>query len=124
MNISRLAAQIHADAAIQRAYAETGNAAAVARDMGLSPSYVLRRVGPKRRKDGHRFCCRCGVMLEGEPHYAKCDACAWQWREPCPAHCLQHRGMSEGVMCGECVGEIVEPRRSEEAVNTERRSVG
>jgi len=63
---------------------------------------------PKRntRKDGKRYCCRCGMMLEGEPHYTKCAACAWAWNEPCPAHCLQHRGMTEGVMCGECIAEI------------------
>ena len=103
-------AAIHADAEILRAYAESGNAAKVARDLGLSPAYVQRRVGPKKRKDGKRYCCRCGVGLEGEPHYAKCDACAWSWAEPCPAHCLQHRGMTDGVMCGECVAEITKEK--------------
>jgi hypothetical protein len=106
MNLDAIAAGIKIDAEILRAYAETGNAAKVARDLGLSPAYVQRRVGPKRRRDGKRYCCRCGILLQSEPHYAKCDACAWQWHEPCPAHCLQHRGMTDGVMCEECIVEI------------------
>jgi hypothetical protein len=81
-----------------------GNCRAVARQMGISHRTVENIVGKLRNAaPGARYCCRCGQVLETEPHRTACGACDWQWNEPCPAKGGgAHPPMTRGIVCEEC----------------------
>jgi hypothetical protein len=144
VNLPALARQIHADAAILRAYQETGTIRGAARVLGTTIHQVQKVVEPEKSAEHiARTSERNRSRLPVEWQDAACSICRTRpGRMYCAARC-------DGDHCGEeataerladyerynaqrrrnnalAVKEYrrIEPKRSEENVNEERRSVG
>lgn len=141
MNLDSLAANIHRDAAILRTYHETGNIAATAREHGVT-EYVVRCLVAPGQADGYRQ--RHKMMMAG-PEWEGC-ICEVGHTEAGRLYCAME---CDGLGCKEpATAERLEAakaytaqrrrnnakaareerryrnRRTEEAVNMERRSIG
>ncbi|MFA5053772.1 MAG: hypothetical protein WC565_06925 [Parcubacteria group bacterium] len=144
MNLRLLAASIHADAAILRAYAETGSIRGAARALGTTIHQVQRVVDPVATAEHiAKTTERNRSRLPAEWQGAACSICRTRpGRMYCAARC-------DGDHCGEEATaqrladyerynaqrrknnaratreqRRIEPKRSEEAMNSERRAIG
>ncbi len=141
MNLAALADDIHRDAAILRTYRETGNIAATAREHGVSEYRVLQVVDPESIEAIKRR-----VALDKvAPEWAEC-VCEVGRTRPGRMYCAM---CCDGLGCGEPATadrladyerynaarrrnnakatreeRRISRRRTEEAVNMERRSIG
>lgn len=141
MNLDALAADIHRDAEILRTYRETGNVAATAREHGVT-EYTVRCLVDPGQADGYRqrhkmmmagpewenCICEVGQTQQGRMYCAMCCdglGCA----EPATAerradyeryNAARRRNNAKAAR----EERRISRRRTEEAVNMERRSIG
>lgn len=141
MNLDALAAEIHRDAEILRTYRETGNVAATAREHGVTEYRVLQIVKPesieaaKRRvtldkigpewigcicEVGHTEAGRCYCAMECDGLGCKDHATAERLADYERYNAARRRNNAKATR----EERRYRNRRTEEAVNMERRSIG